>query len=537
MKLVDRVLKSVGLQRATAQPVRSGSFRAINVAYQAAQIDRMTEDWVVALLSPDQEIRMALRNLRARARQLAINNPHCKRFLDSAEEQVIGPSGVGLEVAFSDNILGKDAASAIATNIAREFANWATCSSADGQMSLTEQARLWLRGFLADGESFVQHLRGYPHNDYAYALLPVDPDQVDVTWHRLKSPESKTGENEIRMGVEVDVYRRPIAYWLYSGHPSEFSGVTRERVPANQISHAYAMRRVGQTRGVPHMHAAMFLMNMLGEYDKAEVVASRMAACKMAFFVSKTGEEYSSAKSNRDGGPLTVSAEAGTIEELPEGIEPKVVDWQHPSHNYETFSLACLRGIAAGLGSSYATLTGDLRSVNFSSIRQGILSERDSWALMQRFLIDHFYWPVFKSWLPMAMLTGRVKLPPGMQAQDVYDAVLWTPRGWDWVDPYKDVQASVAAIRSGLSTFQRECAKRGLDYKKVFEQRKRENNLASELGLALDLTTSGAGGVQGDTEETEEERGVAPVKTPGTKNPPPPPAKNKNSIGVLRLPE
>ena len=518
MGLLTKAVQSTLTPRSSSSP---RGFTAMNTAYQAAQIDRLTEDWVVATLSPDQEIRMALRNLRGRARQLAINNPHCKHFLDTMEEQVIGANGVSFEVSFGDEFGA--GATALGQEIEKAFKRWSEQCTADQKMALPEYSRLWLRTFLGDGEAFTNKIKGYPYNPSNFALQLIDADQGDINWMRLKSPGSTDGLNEIRMGVEVDEYRRAVAYWLYSGHPSEFAGITRIRVPAEQIGHAYAMRRVNQTRGVPAMHAAMFLLNMLGEYDKAEVVASRWAACKMAFLVSKTGDEYDGGKpeGKQGDGPMIVDAEAGMFEELPSGIEPRVVDWQHPSKNYETFSLASLRGIAVGLNSSYSTLTGDLRSVNFSSIRQGILTERDSYAVVQNFTLGHLNWPVVKAWLPMAVLTGQVVLPPSMQLRDVYDAVIMTPRGWDWVDPNKDVQASVAAIRSGLSSYRDECAKRGKDWKKTFRQRKAENDFAKELGIALDLTTSGAGGVEGDMAEEDPQRGAEPTKGGGSTNTPP----------------
>jgi lambda family phage portal protein len=524
MSWYDRALRSVGLQR-VQEPARRQRFSAIQTAYAGAKIDRLSEDWVVALMSPDQEIRVSLRNLRARSRQLAMNNNHALRFLNAAKEQVVGPGGVALELTFSeDDFTG---AGKWNRNLEKAWECWSKCCTADSKLNLTAAAQLWLISLLADGESFTHKIKGYPHNDFAFALQFVDPDQVDINWQRLRRP-GDPGPNEIRMGVEVDEYRRVVAFWTYRGHPSEFSGIIRERVPASQMDQSFVFKRINQTRGVPWMHAAMSTMNQLGQYDLAEVVASRWAACKMAFLVSKTGDEYAGGKKKNEG-PTQINVEPGMMEELPEGIEPKVVDWQHPSHNYESFSLAALRGIAAGLDCSYTTLTGDLRAVNFSSIRQGILTERDGWSVLQGQLVSGFYQPTFESWLPMAILTGQIELPPRMTVQDVLEAVLWTPRGWDWVDPYKDVQASVSAIRSGLSTYQRECAKRGLDWRKVFAQRAAEDAEAKKLNLALDLTTSGAGGIQGEESQEDPQRGAQPT----TGKTLPAPTRKPNGQGAL----
>lgn len=509
VSVLDRALRRVGLQRIPS--VNSSRLRSqMNTAYNAASVDRLTQDWARVLLSPDQELRGALRVLRSRSRSLAINNPHARRFLRAAAEQVIGESGISLEMAFTeDEIAG---ASKLNLSIEKAWQRQCEVFTADGKLDEPAAARLWLVTALADGEAFVQKIKGYPHNDSNFAVQFIDADQVDIDRQRFRRPGGP-GPNEIRMGIELDEYRRAVAYHIFEGHPAEIGGMVRRVVSAEEVDHSFIFQRYNQTRGVPWMAPAMLQMHMIGEYDYAEVVASRWAACKMAFFVSKTGEDgYAGGNDEDKDGDINVTAEPGSMEVLPEGVEPKTVDWQHPSQNYESFSLAALRGISAGLNCSYATLTGDLRSVNFSSIRQGILSERDGWSVLQGFAIRNWSKPNFKSWLPMALLTGQIELPARVGLREVLDHALWTPRGWDWVDPSKDVSASIAAIRSNLSTFQRECAKRGLDWRKVFKQRAAENELAKTLGLPIDLTTSGSGGVEGDPSGEEGSQGDGKTK-------------------------
>ena len=82
-------------------------------------------------------------------------------------------------------------------------------------------------------------------------------DLLDVTFNR---PRTAT-ENEIRMGVEFDVWGRRIAYYFIKpnlnmmvglGIASNYSG-DRERIPAEQILHIFKRQQAGQTRGVPPM--------------------------------------------------------------------------------------------------------------------------------------------------------------------------------------------------------------------------------------------------------------------------------------------
>jgi capsid protein len=50
--------------------------------------------------------------------------------------------------------------------------------------------------------------------------------------------------------------------------------------------------RPNQSRAVPWMSTAMTRLHNLGQYEEAEVVASRVSACKMGFFKPDGGEGY-----------------------------------------------------------------------------------------------------------------------------------------------------------------------------------------------------------------------------------------------------
>ena len=133
---------------------------------------------------------------------------------------------------------------------------------------------------------------------------------------------------------------------------------------------------------------------------------------------------------------------------LPDGAELK--DWQpqFPSGDFAVFNKAMLRGIAAGFGVLYNNLANDLEHVNFSSIRQGTLDEREHWKEMQQWLIESLIEPVFGAWLPRALLAGRITVkgrPLKAERLARYAAVSWQPRRWAWIDPRADIEAAVAA--------------------------------------------------------------------------------------------
>jgi capsid protein len=66
-------------------PARTGS-RSFN----AAQVGRLTADWIAAATSADSEIRGAFRRLVDRSRDLERNNDYMRGFLLSAERNING---------------------------------------------------------------------------------------------------------------------------------------------------------------------------------------------------------------------------------------------------------------------------------------------------------------------------------------------------------------------------------------------------------------------------------------------------------------
>lgn len=512
---IDRALASVGLTRISA--VQGDTFKG-------GSVTRLNADWTAAIISPDQKVRLTLRIMRERCRNLANNNDHAARFLNKAKENVIGPNGITLEMSLDPAVVPN----AVKLNqlVTSAWLRWCEVKkgagpTVDGRMSFIDASQLWIGTKLQDGEAFVRKVKGYPYNDARFALQFFDADQIDVNWNKFRQVNSggQVG-NEVRMGVEVDEWHRPVAYWAFDQHPAETpSSLRRIRIPATEMEHALVFRFANQTRGVPWMHTAMNRLNMLGQYEEAALVASRLGASKMAALQTRSGDDYAPSstakkKTAASGGGLesrgqvTMETEAGTLWELPEGFEIKPIDWNYPNVAFAEFDNAMLRAAAMGLNVSYSSLTGDLSKVNFSSIRQGMLDEREGWKVLQTFAIEHFYRPTFRAWLEMAVTTGELDLPAKLPLDLVEDAAVWTPRGWDWVDPKKDVDADVASIRSGQNTLKASAAKRGLDWKEVIDQRAREIAYAKEKGVPIDLTTSGAGGIEGATQDEESAHGA-----------------------------
>ena len=195
---------------------------------------------------------------------------------------------------------------------------------------------------------------------------------------------------------------------------------------------------------------------------------------------------------------------AGSGENLPPGVKANFIDPTHPNANYPDFRKGMLRGISAGLVTSYNILGQDLEGVSYSSIRSGTLSERDMWRLLQRWYIEKTKRPVFQRWLKWALLTGKIE---GYDISD-FDRLNhgdFTGRRWEWVDPDKDSKAEERRLKMRLTSHQRIARKRGEDLEEILDEIAEDNEAAEarQLDLFLDIEGTQPAGAQPEPEDDE----------------------------------
>lgn len=458
----------------------TGKFRRSAISegqrsFAAAKGGRLSMDWIVAPLSSDAAMQGQLGPLRARSRDLERNNEWVRGFLRTLENNVLGETGITLQmrVREADGRFDEIANDRIET----AWWQWSRPGRCDasGRYSLRDLTRIILRTMARDGEVLVRKMR----NSGTLRLQVLESDFLDESLHRREA-----NGNMIRFGVEMDGMRRPVAYHLKSAHPGDTygaPGATRTRVPADEIVHLFVADRPDQSRGFPWTCASMPRLKMLDGYAEAELVAARTGASRMGFFTKKTPDGW--AGEIGGDGNLSMDASPGTIEELPQGVEFQSWDTNHPNSGYGDYVKSILRGVASSLGISYNTLSSDLEGVNYSSIRAGLLEEREVWKCLQRFLIEHLMEPIFEEWLTLELLSGRLGLP--YEKMWKFNVPEFQGRRWAWVDPKKDMEAAILSVRSGMSSLRAEIAKNGGDIYDVFRSQQADKDLAAQMGIHL----------------------------------------------------
>ena len=469
---------------AVAARLQAGDWGA---SFHGTSHGRLYRDWVVAPLHPDTEIRWHLRELRGRARDLVRNNPYATGIVEAFADNIAGWYGIRMKPRITD--ANGDVLREINWEIERAWAEWGAPehASLDHQESWLELQRLIVKTRVTDGEVFVRERRG-ASNPFAYALQFLDADLLDENYN---VPPDERGR-EIRMGVELNRSGRPVAYHFFKHHPSERGTRDRVRIRADEIIHFFIRYRPGQTRGYTLFAPVLTTLKMIDGLTEAELVASRMGAAKMGFIENKNELAISAYATrlralNEQGkkqDPQKLEMAPGVIDELLPGQEFTGFSPDHPNGAFEPFLKLMLRGVARGFSMSYLTATGDVSAANYSSMRAGLLPERDHWRILQQIQATRVHRRVYRDWIAMALLTDALRLPSPV-ASDYHD-VEWRGRGWKWVDPLDDLIAAERGIALGTTSRQRIAAEHGDDYEVIVDELAEEQEYAAEQGVWVD---------------------------------------------------
>lgn len=462
-------------------PVRVVSRRAllsprsgVRMLFGSADSNRLTGDWPSMPQPAEWIIAKHQRTLVARSREQAHNNDYMRAYLRLCRQNIVGAAGVMFQSKARQASGNPDKKAQQA--IERWFADWGRRQHCDvaGKLSWRALQAHCVETAARDGEFFVLMVCGQQGGQYGFALQMLDPQRCPVDFDRFDLGNG----HFIRSGIEFNAYARPIAYYFLDEDPQRaslgypYGGKRYTRIRAEQIIHGFVAEMVGQKRGLPWLATGLFRMKQMGAFEDAAIVNARIGAAKMGFieFAEGTGPQ----DNELDAGGLALDAEAGTFPLLPNGAKLNKFDPTYPSGEFAVFMKAMLRSLATGGGVGYHSLSQDLEGVNFSSIRQGTLDEREYYMQCQEWLVDELCARVIEAALPRAVLAGHIKLDSGRplpaEHLDRYVPCRWQPRRWTWIDPRADVEASVAAKNNLLASPSLLIREQGKDPDEVWAQ-------------------------------------------------------------------
>lgn len=477
-----------------ARSVRQSGGRFVRM-YHAADTGRLGHRWASSDSSADSELLSSLAKLRGRSRALIRDAAYAARAQFIVTNNVVG-DGIGLQAQVKkprgklDEVVNAD--------IERAWSEWsrADCCHTGGMLHFADLERVLMGEVFEAGEVIIRkHYTRFGASAVPFALEIIEPERLA---DQYSVPAVRPG-NEMRMGVEVDRFQRPVAYWIRERHPGDQRATPQaidrlERVPADQIRHLFVVKRWPQGRGEPWMHAVVRRINDMDGYSENEIIAARGASAYMAFIKTPDNTPLTQdqqAEEDADNGERTIELAPGVIEQLPPGWDIVMNNPNRPNPNMDPFMRMMLREVAAGIGVSYESLSRDYSQSNYSSSRLALLDDRDLWRVLQGWFIRQFRAELHRDWLRQAVLSRAV---PSISVEEYasdpsrFEGVRFKPRGWGWIDPTKEVQAYRLAVRCGFTTVGDVIAATGggQDLEDVLEARERELQLMSDKGLEFE---------------------------------------------------
>ncbi|PCJ17480.1 MAG: phage portal protein [Candidatus Cloacimonadota bacterium] len=468
--------------------VESGFLKHNKRSFESGLIDRLSQDFLGVSLDPNESLEATLTQSKRRTRQLYYNGDYCRHYVKLMVKNVIGQKGITL--VLNNEFKNNKESRKVNERILREFKTFCKKQyfSSDKKLSFLKAQKLFQRCHSIDGEVLITISRSKPNrqNPFGISFKVLSSNQLDITYQaRL------TNDNRVQMGIELNQDDVVVAYHLTDKNPDTNHILSprkqdRKRLDAKHVIHAYEIELAGQLRGIPPLVSATKNAHQLQKYYEAELISARVGACKMGLFTSEEGEEYlGDDKGNNN--EIIMDASPGTFQKLPRGVHLETFDPKHDSNSFNSFKKAQLMGMGAGVGLSYSTLGNDLESVNYSSIRQGVLEERETYKEAQEFICEEFCKPIFEEWLKWQLSFGVLKDLSNKYTFEELNNTDFKPKGFGWIDPQKEMTAFKVGLENNMITLTDILSARGETLEGHLKKIQRENELFKEYGIERNI--------------------------------------------------
>lgn len=474
-------------------------------SYRGADISRVRGGWITQGGSPDYDLLPDLPKLRERSRDLVRNDGIASGAIDTIVTNIIG-SGIRPQSRIDRETLSIDEefADKLQKQMEKIWARWVEYADAGNRLNFYEMEELSERQRLVNGESIIIPIRvtkSKRKRPYMLALQMVESDRMDT-------PTDLVSDKNIRKGVEIgEEYGDPVAYYIRKTHPGDYIYTRNSGKTSNMFVrysalndfgdpnffHLYHVKRSGQTRGEPFFAPVINLFKDRFDYMEAEILAAKVAACFAIFIKKNNSYNVSLNRSQQDNGKRVEEIYPAMVEYLNENEEIQSFNPNRPGGTFGLFMERILRDMAAGMNIPYEVLAKDFSKSNYSNTRAALLEARRFFMMQQQFVSNKLCQPVLLMLMEEAYLRGELPIMDFYQNRAAYVRTRWISPGWQWVDPQKEVAASVLAVDNNLSTLADEFATQGQDWEEALEQIAREKKKIKELEETNDISMTPSG--------------------------------------------
>lgn len=453
-------------------------------AYESVRNQHELKNWYFTRgLIADEEIIKDLPTLRAQSRDLYRNNPVGRGAIKVITTNVIG-AGLRFQANIDREFLGlsEEAAGLWEFDLERRFRLWAESAECDAERRLNffELQEIAFSSYLQSGDCF--------------ALLPLIEREGTPNALRVKliesdlvcNPYNAMNSDTLRDGVELGAYGDPVRYHIKRDKTTwdvldAFGGMSGRP----NIIHLYRPERPGQTRGVPLLASVMTAIKQIGNYFRAELAASAVAALYTVFIKSNNPNALDNplGDDGKESDPFNYELKTGAVYHLEDNEDIAEANPVRPNPNFGGFIDGLLRLIGMAIEVPFEILAKQFASSYSASRGAKLEAWKYFWNQRQWFAMT-FCQVIYEEWLTEEVAEGRVHAPGYFESYEIrkaYSGAMWLGDADGQIDEEKAARAAKLKLEAGLSTYHIETAKNGGDFDRNIRVLKREMEKLKEV--------------------------------------------------------
>jgi lambda family phage portal protein len=295
----------------------------------------------------------------------------------------------------------------------------------------------------------------------------------------------------IVQGVETNAWGRPRGYWVYRTHPGDTTGLgatlaDTKRVSADTMMHVAFRKRLHQLRGVSVFASILNRLDDIKDIDENERVAAKVAAAMAGYIKKGNPDSYETTTVDENGVPTPreMTFDAGVIfDDLQPGEDIGTIDTKRPNNALIPFRDAQLRSAASGVMASFSSISKNYNGT-YSAQRQELVEHFMLYQTLASQFVYSFCQPTWDGFVDASMLSGAVEISALVDRTTLYDCTHTGP-AMPWVDPVKEVEAQILAMKWGFRSRSRIIRERGDSPDQVNREILRGQKELERLGIEL----------------------------------------------------
>lgn len=445
--------------------------------YDAGVGSRRNHNWRASNMPAEYEDRIHRDVIRARARDMERNSDMANGLIKALERNTVG-KGFDLQVKSENEKFN--------AQVEDLWKRWCKARNCDvtGQQSFKQMLKMAVRRKLVDGG--IIFIKCYTDG----GLVPFKLQAIEVDELSLMAAKPKHEGNRVIGGIEYDKYNRPVGYWIQQYSIDGFLMSEPQYYEAKDIIFYMNKKRPSQMREISELAPTLPRIRDANELIDAIAMKERVAACFSAFITRQnpTGNAWGrngTLEKTERGGYDGKRMSPGMIMELAAGDDVKIAQPGNSAAEGNEFLKTEQRLMSAGQGMSYETVSRDMSQTNYSSARQALIEDENTFSdeidQLKEIIMDE----VYGEFLISCWLKGLIQAKDFWENKNAYMKHEWIASPKRWIDPAKEANATKIALATSQKSFKDICSENGKDWKTQIDDMAEVAKYAKEKGVEL----------------------------------------------------